>query len=262
MAWASPRTASERCRCVARPHAPQVRQFLDDVQFEVTNQLTGVVRDIQRELRDEFTAALGELQRTYTDAAKSAQEDAQRSQSERSQRGERARPVDRRAEEARSGTRAGRDDAPVRSGHATGEQESVRGRAEGVREHPDAVASRTAGERGAVGRRRRPRRSGSGSQGPLQVAIAGRVKAGQVDTPQRARRRAAGADGRRRVHAHRVVVPQGHRLPGERPAARRSRSGARVQAQRGRPRHRARRARPSATCAGSTCAGRRRRSTP
>ncbi len=65
----------------------QVRQFLDDVQFEVTNQLTGVVRDIQRELRDEFTSRLGELQRTYTDAAKSAQEDAQRSQSERSQRG-------------------------------------------------------------------------------------------------------------------------------------------------------------------------------
>jgi hypothetical protein len=65
----------------------QVRQFLDDVQFEVTNQLTGIVRDVQRELRDEFTARLGELQRTYTDAAKSAQEDAQRTQSERSQRG-------------------------------------------------------------------------------------------------------------------------------------------------------------------------------
>ena len=65
----------------------QVRQFLDDVQFEVTNQLTGVVRDIQRELRDEFTARLGELQKTYTDAAKSAQEDAQRSQTERNQRG-------------------------------------------------------------------------------------------------------------------------------------------------------------------------------
>ena len=65
----------------------QVRQFLDDVQFEVTNQLTGVVRDVQRELRDEFTTRLGELQRTYTDAAKSAQEDAQRTQAERSQRG-------------------------------------------------------------------------------------------------------------------------------------------------------------------------------
>ncbi|MGH9135955.1 MAG: dynamin family protein [Acidimicrobiales bacterium] len=65
----------------------QVRQFLDDVQFEVTNQLTTMVRDIQRELRDEFTARLGELQRTYTDSARRAQEDAQRSQAERQQRG-------------------------------------------------------------------------------------------------------------------------------------------------------------------------------
>lgn len=65
----------------------QVRQFLDDVQFEVTNQLTAVVRDIQRELRDEFTSRLGELQRTYTDSAKNAQEDAQRSQQQRQQRG-------------------------------------------------------------------------------------------------------------------------------------------------------------------------------
>ena len=46
----------------------QVRQFLDDVQFEVGNQISAVVRDIQRELRDEFTERLGELQRTYTDA--------------------------------------------------------------------------------------------------------------------------------------------------------------------------------------------------
>jgi hypothetical protein len=65
----------------------QVRQFLDDVQFEVTNQLSSVVRDVQRELRDEFTSRLGELQRTYTDAAKRAQEDAQKGQGERAQRG-------------------------------------------------------------------------------------------------------------------------------------------------------------------------------
>jgi hypothetical protein len=64
----------------------QVRQFLDDVQFEVTNQLSAVVRDIQRELRDEFTSRLGELQRTYTDAAQRAQQDAQRTQAEKGQR--------------------------------------------------------------------------------------------------------------------------------------------------------------------------------
>jgi hypothetical protein len=65
----------------------QVRQFLDDVQFEVGNQIGAIVRDVQRALRDEFTERLGELQRTYTDAAKRAQEDAQRSDQERKQRG-------------------------------------------------------------------------------------------------------------------------------------------------------------------------------
>ena len=82
--------ADERKRKVqARRQAArgQVRQFLDDVQFEVGNQISIVVRDVQRELRDEFTARLAELQRTYTDAAKRGQEDAQRSDAERKQRG-------------------------------------------------------------------------------------------------------------------------------------------------------------------------------
>jgi hypothetical protein len=65
----------------------QVRQFLDDVQFEVGNQISTLTREIQRELRDEFTERLGELQRTYTDAAKRAQENAQRTQQERQTRG-------------------------------------------------------------------------------------------------------------------------------------------------------------------------------
>jgi hypothetical protein len=65
----------------------QVRQFLDDVQFEVGNQIATLTREIQRELRDEFTERLGELQRTYTDAAKRAQENAQRTQQERQARG-------------------------------------------------------------------------------------------------------------------------------------------------------------------------------
>lgn len=64
----------------------QVRQFIDDVQFEVGDELTKLLRDVQRDLRDEFTERLGELQRTYTDAAKRAQEDAQRSQAERKER--------------------------------------------------------------------------------------------------------------------------------------------------------------------------------
>jgi hypothetical protein len=64
----------------------QVRQFLDDVQFEVGNQISNLTREIQRDLRDEFTDRLGELQRTYTDTAKRAQENAQRTQQERQAR--------------------------------------------------------------------------------------------------------------------------------------------------------------------------------
>jgi hypothetical protein len=59
-----------------------VRQFLDDVQFEVGNAVADVIRELQRDLRDGFTERLGELQRTYAESAKAAQEDAQRSQGE------------------------------------------------------------------------------------------------------------------------------------------------------------------------------------
>ena len=83
----------------------------------------------------------------------------------------------------------------------------------------------------------------------------------QVDAAQRARRRAARAHRRRRVHPHRVVVPQGHELPGQRRAARRPRPAARVQARTTAPSTSSSAASPSVTCAGSTCAGRRPRST-
>ena len=58
----------------------QVRQFLDDVQFEVGNSLTNLVRDVQRELRDEFTERITQLQRSYAEAANRAQGEAQRGQ--------------------------------------------------------------------------------------------------------------------------------------------------------------------------------------
>jgi hypothetical protein len=64
----------------------QVRQFLDDVQFEVTNQIGNLVRDIQRDLRDEFGERLTELLRTYTETGQRAQQDAQKSQAERQAR--------------------------------------------------------------------------------------------------------------------------------------------------------------------------------
>ena len=60
----------------------QIRQFVDDVQFEVGDEITGAIRDLQRELRDEFTERLGELQRTYADTMQQAQQDGQRTQQE------------------------------------------------------------------------------------------------------------------------------------------------------------------------------------
>jgi hypothetical protein len=60
----------------------QVRQFLDDVQFEVGNAVAEVIREVQRELRDGFSERLGELQRTYVETAQRAQEDANRGQAE------------------------------------------------------------------------------------------------------------------------------------------------------------------------------------
>ncbi|MFM7687707.1 MAG: dynamin family protein [Actinomycetota bacterium] len=64
----------------------QVRQFLDDVQFEMGNQIGNLVREVQRDLRDEFGERLAELVRTYTETAQRAQADAQKSGQERQQR--------------------------------------------------------------------------------------------------------------------------------------------------------------------------------
>jgi hypothetical protein len=64
----------------------QVRQFVDDVQFEMGNQIGNLIREIQRDLRDEFTERISELVRTYTDTANRAQADAQSSAQERARR--------------------------------------------------------------------------------------------------------------------------------------------------------------------------------
>ena len=60
----------------------QIRQFVDDVQFEVGAEVTAAIRDLQRELRDEFSERLGELQRTYADTMQQAPADGQRTQQE------------------------------------------------------------------------------------------------------------------------------------------------------------------------------------
>lgn len=64
----------------------QVRQFLDDVQFEVNNQIGSSIRDIQRDLRDEFGDRLAELLRTYTEAAQRAQGEMKKTLEERQAR--------------------------------------------------------------------------------------------------------------------------------------------------------------------------------
>jgi hypothetical protein len=63
-----------------------VRQFLDEVQFEVTNQLTEMIRDAQRELRDGFGDRVGELMRTYIETSQRAQTNSQRDAGDRASR--------------------------------------------------------------------------------------------------------------------------------------------------------------------------------
>jgi hypothetical protein len=55
-----------------------VRQFLDEVQFAVGNEISDVMREVQRGIRDEFTDRISELMRTYTETAQQAQQASQR----------------------------------------------------------------------------------------------------------------------------------------------------------------------------------------
>ena len=79
--------ANRRKIAVRRQKAKMaVRQFLDDVQFEVTNQLSETIRNRQRDVRDEFTERVTEALRTNADLARRAKEDAERAIAERDQR--------------------------------------------------------------------------------------------------------------------------------------------------------------------------------
>lgn len=62
------------------------RQFLDEVQFQVGDELAEQIRVLHREIRDHFSARIAELLRTQTDAAQRLQENAHRSELERTQR--------------------------------------------------------------------------------------------------------------------------------------------------------------------------------
>jgi GTPase SAR1 family protein/gas vesicle protein len=63
-----------------------VRQFIDDVQFEVGTRIREATRDLQRELRDYFTDRLNELMRTYAEAAQATQQSLQQDQATRDRR--------------------------------------------------------------------------------------------------------------------------------------------------------------------------------
>lgn len=63
----------------------QLRQFTDEVQFEVGNELGRLVRQVQRDLRDEFGTLIGELQRSWSEAHKQATATLQQGDAERAQ---------------------------------------------------------------------------------------------------------------------------------------------------------------------------------
>jgi hypothetical protein len=77
----------------------QLRQFVDDVQFQVTNDLGALVRQVQREFRDEFSALLVELQRNWTESLQHARSGLTRTTEERA--GELAR-IDRASKQLRA----------------------------------------------------------------------------------------------------------------------------------------------------------------
>jgi hypothetical protein len=86
-----------------------VRQFADDVQFEVTNQLAEAIRTRQRDVRDEFTGRVTEAMRTNADLGRRAKEDAERAIAERDQRLAQVRGAIERLAGLQAALAAGRD---------------------------------------------------------------------------------------------------------------------------------------------------------
>ncbi len=68
-----------------------VREFLDEVQFQVGDELSELIRTSHRELRDSFGARVTELLRTYTEVVQQAQANAQQDHATRDARGDQLR---------------------------------------------------------------------------------------------------------------------------------------------------------------------------
>jgi hypothetical protein len=60
----------------------QIRSFMDNVQFEMGDEIASMVREAQRSMRDEFVARIGELQTTYAETIQRLQADAKRGDQE------------------------------------------------------------------------------------------------------------------------------------------------------------------------------------
>ena len=74
-AFAGVQLADARKRKIAQRRQQarsNVRQFLDDVQFAVGNEIGDALREVQRSIRDEFTGRISELLRTYAETAQTA----------------------------------------------------------------------------------------------------------------------------------------------------------------------------------------------
>ena len=185
-----------------------------------SNKMTQLLRDLQRDLRDEFGERLAELQRTYADTAQHAPEDRE--------------PDAGAVEAAVSGDRAA--GAVLTKWLRRSARAERRTEPRGVMALP--MAHRRARSCRCIDQATLPHKlDGTPHRadidairarldGPLRVAIAGRVKAGQVDVAQRARRRAAGRHRRRRVHAARDLVPATARATRSRPGCATGRSKA------------------------------------
>lgn len=70
-----------------------MRKFIDNTQFDVSNELSGLVKEFQRDLRDEFSTGLTELQRSYTETVNQIKQNQQASDAERRQRSEQLAPL-------------------------------------------------------------------------------------------------------------------------------------------------------------------------
>ena len=63
-----------------------IRQFLDDVQFQVSKDMRDLSRELQRRLRDHFGTRIAEMTRTYAEAADSLQKSLRQTEAERDAR--------------------------------------------------------------------------------------------------------------------------------------------------------------------------------